>query len=326
MGPLVAETAADHDAIVVEALRHFYGSREALGGVSLAVRSGEIFALLGPNGGGKTTLFRILSTLLRPTSGSARVFGSDVVTDRAAVRRSLGVVFQHPSLDPKLTVAENLTHHGRLYGLTGTELRERSRELLHQFGLAERAGERVERLSGGLQRRVELAKGLLHRPRLLLLDEPSTGLDPGARREFTNTLAGVRDGSGATVVLTTHILDVAERCDRVAILDRGKLVAVDTPDTLRASVGGDVIVMHAHDPERLRARIRERFACDPVVVDGTLRIERPLGHEFVREVAAAFPGEMRSISFGQPTLEDVFVQRTGHRFDGDGNDDRVSPP
>jgi ABC-2 type transport system ATP-binding protein len=127
-------------------------------------------------------------------------------------------------------------------------------------------------------------------------------------------------------VLTTHILDVAERCDRVAILDRGRLVAVDAPDTLRASVGGDVIVMHAHDPERLRARIQERFACDPVVVDGTLRIERPLGHEFVREVAAAFPGEMRSISFGQPTLEDVFVQRTGHRFDGDGNDDRMSSP
>jgi ABC-2 type transport system ATP-binding protein len=254
------------------------------------------------------------------------VFGSDVVTDRAAVRRSLGVVFQHPSLDPKLTVAENLTHHGRLYGLTGKELRERSGDLLDRFGLAERANERVEHLSGGLQRRVELAKGLLHRPRLLLLDEPNTGLDPGARREFTSTLAGVRDASGTTVVLTTHILDVAERCDRVAILDRGRLVAVDAPDTLRASVGGDVIVMHAHDPERLRARIQERFACDPVVVDGTLRIERPLGHEFVREVAAAFPGEMRSISFGQPTLEDVFVQRTGHRFDGDGNDDRMSSP
>ncbi len=324
MGASVTETG--HDAIVVEALRHVYGSREALRGISLAVRPGEIFALLGPNGGGKTTLFRILSTLLRPTSGSARVFGSDVVRDRAAVRRSLGVVFQHPSLDPKLTVAENLTHHGRLYGLTGTGLRERSRDLLNRFELAERTNERIEELSGGLQRRVELAKALLHRPRLLLLDEPSTGLDPGARREFTSTLADVRDTSGTTVVLTTHILDVAERCDQVAILDRGKLVAVDAPDALRASVGGDVIVMHAHDPERLRARIRERFACDPVVVDGTLRIERPLGHEFVREVAAAFPGEMRSISFGQPTLEDVFVQRTGHCFDGDGNDDRVSPP
>ena len=177
-----------------------------------------------------------------------------------------------------------------------------------------------------LSRKLHALEAELHADSDGASDVASTGLDPGARREFTNTLAGVRDGSGATVVLTTHILDVAERCDRVAILDRGKLVAVDTPDTLRASVGGDVIVMHAHDPERLRARIRERFACDPVVVDGTLRIERPLGHEFVREVAAAFPGEMRSISFGQPTLEDVFGQRTGHRFDGDGNDDRVSPP
>jgi ABC-2 type transport system ATP-binding protein len=324
MSPTDAPASTAHDAIVVDNLRHVYGTREALGGISLTVPPGEIFALLGPNGGGKTTLFKILSTLLHPTSGSARVFGHDTVRAQAAVRRTLGVVFQHPSLDPMLSVTENLTHHGRLYGLAGSVLRERSRVLLDRLGLTDRATERVARLSGGMQRRVELAKGLLHQPRLLLLDEPSTGLDPGARREFTRTLAELRETTGATIVLTTHILDVAERCDRVGILDRGRLVAIDAPDTLRASIGGDVVVMDAPDPEGLRARIAERFACAPVVLDGTVRIERPRGHEFVSEVAAAFPGETRSISVGQPTLEDVFVQRTGHRFDDSHSDDQTS--
>jgi ABC-2 type transport system ATP-binding protein len=302
-------------AIVVDGLRHTYGSREALRGVSFTVQRGEIFGLLGPNGGGKTTLFRILSTLLHPTSGVARVFGHHVAQERDAVRRKLGVVFQQPSLDPKLTVAENLHHHGHLYGLAGSALRDAERTVLDRLGVADRHRDRVEKLSGGLQRRVELAKGLLHRPEVLLLDEPSTGLDPGARRELANYLAHVRQHEGVTIVLTTHIMDEAERCDRVGIIDNGRLVTLGTPDELKANIGGDVVVVQAYSPEVLRARIQERFACNPVLVDGTLRVEGPRGHELVRELVEAFPGEMRSITYGQPTLEDVFVHETGHRFD-----------
>jgi len=304
-------------AIAVANLRHVYAGREALAGIGFEVAKGEIFGLLGPNGGGKTTLFRILSTLLRPTDGSARVFGCDVVRDREQVRARLGVVFQRPSLDLKLTVLETLLHHGHLYGLSGTTLRAAARAMLNRIGLSGRERDRVEHLSGGLQRRLELAKALLHRPEILILDEPGTGLDPGARRDFMIYLREVRERDEVTIALTTHFMDEAERCDRVGILDRGQLVALGTPAELKVSVGGDVVVIYAHRPEALRPRIQERFRCDVALVDGTIRIERPSGHEFVREVVEAFPGEIHSITCGQPTLEDVFVHRTGHRFHGD---------
>ncbi len=301
-------------AVEVEHLHHTYGSREALADVSLAVSRGEIFGLLGPNGGGKTTLFRILSTLMPATRGTVRVFSHDLGREPDAVRGHLGVVFQHPSLDPKLTVMENLQHHGRLYGLWGATLRRRAEALLARLGLGDRARDRVEKLSGGLQRRVELAKALIHQPDLLLLDEPSTGLDPGARRDFTNYLSQLRDQDGTTVLLTTHILDEAERCDRVGILHRGALVALGTPDDLKARLGGDVVVVQSVNPQRLQAQLRERFACEPVLVDGSLRVERPRGHEFVREIVDAFPGEVQSVMFGKPTLEDVFISLTGRRL------------
>ncbi len=304
-------------AVEVEGLRHLYGSREALAGISLAVSCGEIFGLLGPNGGGKTTLFKILSTLMPATGGTVRVFGHDLLREPDAIRRHLGVVFQHPSLDPKLTVMENLLHHGHLYGLRGAMLRRRAQALLDRLGLGDRAHDRVETLSGGLQRRTELAKALVHQPDLLLLDEPSTGLDPGARRDFTNYLCQLREQDGVTVVLTTHILDEAERCDRVGILHQGKLVALGTPDDLKARLGGDVVVIHPASPEGLREKIRERFGCEPVLVDGSLRVERPRGHEFVGEVVEAFPGEVKSATFGRPTLEDVFVHLTGRRLWGE---------
>ncbi len=301
-------------AVEVEGLRHLYGSREALAGVSLAVTRGEIFGLLGPNGGGKTTLFKILSTLLRPTGGIVRVFDHDLRREPDAIRRHLGVVFQHPSLDRKLTVMENLRHHGHLYGLHGTALESRARTLLDRLGLGDRAGDRVETLSGGLQRRTELAKALVHRPDLLLLDEPSTGLDPGARRDFTNYLGQLREQDGVTVVLTTHILDEAERCDRVGILHQGKLVALGTPDELKGRLGGDVVVVQSPNPRQLQVKVLERFGCEAVLVDGSLRVERPRGHEFVREVVEAFPGEVQSVTFGKPTLEDVFIHLTGRRL------------
>ncbi len=303
-------------AIQVKDLTHRYGDRSALDRVSFSVDSGEIFGLLGPNGSGKTTMFRILSTLVRPTSGDVEVFGSDVRLDPESVRRSFGVVFQRPSVDPKLTVMENLRHHGRLYGFRGTELRTRCGEMLDRVGIADRAGDRVETLSGGLQRRVELAKGLLHKPRLLLLDEPSTGLDPGARRDFNRHLVDLRDRDGVTIVLTTHYMEEAERCDRVGIMSEGRLVKIDSPLSLVESVGGDILVIQAEDAVALQGRIREKFQIEPVAVDGVLRIERPRGHELVREIVDAFPDEVKTISFGKPTLEDAFIHITGRKLWG----------
>lgn len=301
-------------AVVVDDLRHWYGDREALAGVTLSVGRGEIVGLLGPNGGGKTTLFKIVSTLLVAGGGRVTIFGHDLAHEAAHVRQHLGVVFQHPSLDQKLTVFENLRHHGHLYGLRGRSLRERADVLLGRLGLADRARDRVERLSGGLQRRVELAKALMHRPDLLLLDEPSTGLDPGARRDFIHYLGHLRSVEGVTVLLTTHILDEAERCDRLGILHQGKLVALGTPDGLKATVGGDVVVIHSPTAETLRDKIRERFSCDPMLVDGNIRVEMPEGHEFVRAVVSAFGSEIETVSFGRPTLEDVFTHLTGYRL------------
>lgn len=301
-------------AIEVEHLSHRYGARPALEDVSFSVSAGEIFGLLGPNGGGKTTLFRVLSTLLVPTEGQARVFGDDVVRRPLAARRRIGVVFQSQSLDRKLTAVENLRHQGHLYGLRGAPLRERSREMLARVGLAERAHEPVERLSGGLRRRVELAKGLLHHPDLLLLDEPSSGLDAGARRDLRLYLSRLRDTEGVTVLLTTHLLDEAQACDRLAILDRGRLLAMGSPDSLRKRIGGDVVVLETQDPESLCEEIRKRFGGEPTVLDGRVRIERAQGHKFVTDLVEAFPGRIDAVSVAKPTLEDVFIQQTGHRF------------
>jgi ABC-2 type transport system ATP-binding protein len=234
-------------ALTTNRLTHRYGDRVALDQVCLRVNAREIFGLLVPNGGGKTTLFRILSTLVRPTAGSASILGLDLARDTGAIRRRLGVVFQAPSLDKKLTVRENLAHQGHLYGLSGKSLGERIDHLLLEFNLCDRTRDLVETLSGGLQRRVEIAKCLLHRPEILLLDEPSTGLDPGARIDLWQTLYPLRDQQDVTVLLTTHLMEEAERCDRVAIIDRGKIVAEGAPEELRSAIGS------AHAP-RMRRR------------------------------------------------------------------------
>ena len=301
-------------AVAVEDLEHRYGERQALRGVSFAVATGELFGLLGPNGGGKTTLLQILATLRRPTGGTARVAGVDVVRDPDEARRHIGVVFQHPSLDVHLTPAENLRHQGHLHGLTGARLAARSAELLERLGVADRAADRVKTLSGGLRRRVELAKGLLHGPRVLLLDEPTVGLDPGGRRDLWEYVRGLRRESGIAVLVTTHLMEEAEGCDRIGILDRGRLVALGTPASLKGGIRGDVISLASEDPEALAGKIRGRFGDDVSVVDGAVRIERTAGAELVPRLAEAFPGAILSITVGQPTLEDVFVQRTGHRF------------
>jgi ABC-2 type transport system ATP-binding protein len=305
---------ARSSAVEARALGFRYGDREALGGVTFSIARGEIFGFLGPNGGGKTTLFKLLSTLVPIQTGSAQLFGHDLAGETGAVRRQLGVVFQHPSLDGKLTVGENLAAHGHLYGITGERLRARSAAMLERLGLSARERDRVETLSGGLQRRVELAKALLHEPNLLLLDEPSTGLDPAARREFWNHLAHLREHEGVTVVLTTHYMEEAERCDRIAILHQGKLVAIAPPAELKSEVGGDVIVVRTASPEILQRKILARFKLKSRLVDGAIRIEKLRAHELVRDLIDAFGEEIESVSFGKPTLEDVFVHLTGHQF------------
>ena len=300
--------------IAVENLSHAYQQRQALDNISFDVSCGEIFGLLGPNGSGKTTLFRILSTLMPVTAGTVRIFGHDLATEVRTIRNLLGVVFQHPGLDTKLTVVENLRHHGHLYGLAGKALRHQISELLERFGVSDRATERVEVLSGGLQRRVEIAKALLHSPRVLLLDEPTSGLDVTARRQLNEHLGMLARTENILVLMTTHLLDDAEACNRVGILDEGKLVALGEPDELKAKVGGDVILIESESRETLSDVISERFGFSPVLTDNQLRIECERGHEFVRDVVAAFPDEIQSVRFGKPTLEDVFVKLTGNPF------------
>jgi ABC-2 type transport system ATP-binding protein len=300
--------------VETEKLTHAYGARIALHELTLAVYAGEAFALLGPNGSGKTTLFRILSTMIAPRDGRAAIFGIDLADGREQVRPNIGVVFQNPSLDKQLTAMENVIYHGRLYGLRGRELRERAAELLSRVDLADRANEYVSSFSGGMRRRVEIAKALLNRPRLLLMDEPSTGLDPVARGEVWRYLEETRRAEGVTILLTTHLMDEADRCDRVAILDRGKLVACDTPAALKDRVGGDVITMLTREPETVRQRIRDRFALEPELIGQTVRLERPRGHEFVPELIESLPGLIDSVQVGKPTLQDVFVRTTGRGF------------
>ena len=318
-------------AVEVQALRHRYGEREALRGISFTVSRGEIFGLLGPNGGGKTTLFRILSTLTIPSEGKAALFGS--VLDRSPsqeilqeIRRRIGVVFQSFSLDRDLTVLENLRHQGHLYGLSGTTLKERIEDLLERFRLLDRARDRVKTLSGGLCRRVELAKGLLHRPGLLLLDEPATGLDPGARHDLWEYLESLRKQESVTVLATTHILEEAERCDRIGILSRGEMVALDTPGALKATIGGDVLSIETAAPEQLARGIRDRLGESATVVDASVRLERPEAHRFIPSLIEAFAGQISAVTVRKPTLEDVFIHLTGHRFWDEERDAEAGGP
>ncbi len=312
------------DAIVVSKLSHRYGQRLALDELSIEIRRGEIFAFLGPNGSGKTTLFRILSTLLPCPRDTVRLLGYDLTSEAASVRSCIGVVFQAPSLDKKLTVIENIRHQAALYGIRGATLRRREQQLLDQFDLSDRRAERTETLSGGLRRRVELAKGMIHQPRLLLLDEPSTGLDPGARIDLWQHLKLLQREFGVTVVMTTHLLEEAEKADRIAILDQGKLVANDTPDALRATVGGDSITLTTRDAIALADAIRARFQIDAKIVDGKIRLEQPDAGAWIAKLVQAFPDKIDALTLAKPSLEDVFINKTGHVFSSDRKSDDVT--
>ena len=309
-------------AIGTRGLAFDYKDGPALDGVDLEVAPGERFAILGPNGGGKTTLFRILATLLRPSRGRATIFGHDVATAPGAVRAALGVVFQAPAVDRLLTVRENLDLQGALYGLRGARLRDERDRLLERFGLVDRARARAGSLSGGLMRRLEIAKALLHRPRLLLLDEPSTGLDPQARDALWRTLDEQARRDGTTVAFTTHLLDEGDGADRVAILDRGRVVALGSPEGLKEEIGSQVLVVtpqragHGEAPDlRLAAEIERLSGHAARDAEGRILVEAPDPARLVPILAESLGDRIAGISLSRPTLFDVFLRRTGRRFD-----------
>ncbi|MEZ4701330.1 MAG: ABC transporter ATP-binding protein [Rhodothermales bacterium] len=304
-----------HPAVRVDALTHRYGAFQALDGVSFSIESGHLFGLLGPNGSGKTTLFRSISTLIHPTSGRIEVFGHSPVTAPAEVRPLLGVIFQDPALDGELTILENLTFHGSLYGLAGAPLQQRIQELLVLFGLKDRERERISKLSGGQKRRVDLIRGLLHRPRLLLLDEPTTGLDPIARRTFWDVLHQLRRREGVTMIVATHLLDEAEACDALVLLSRGRLIAQGSPAEMKARLGDDMLWLSAEDPESLAQRIHAEFGYETDVVGNDVRVA---GAEAIAQMPAIYErmgGAITSATVRKPTLEDVFMVLSGRRME-----------
>lgn len=298
------------NAVEFRDVSHKYGERLALDRVSFSVGEGALFALVGPNGGGKSTAFRILSTLMAPTSGQVEVYGRDP----REVRHLMGVVFQSPGLDKKLTALENLVHQGRLYGMRGRALEAAARDKLARVGLSDRANERVETLSGGLKRRCEIARALLHGPELLVLDEPTTGLDPLARREIWMHLTALRKAQGLTVLLTTHFLDEAEGCDSVLFLHEGRAVLQGKPEVLKRELGGDIISVRSSHAERVLDGIRTRFGVKATRVDDEIRVERANGHELIPDLVRAFPDDIQSVTLGKPTLEDLFIEKTGKRY------------
>ncbi len=301
-------------AIEVADLAKSYGAVEAVRGVSFAVAPGEVFGFLGPNGAGKSTTINMLCTLARPTSGAARVGGYDITTQRDDVRRHIGLVFQDQTLDGHLTAAQNLRMHAELYGIDPGVVEERMRQMLEMVDLAERRDQPVQTFSGGMRRRLEIARGLLHSPRVLFLDEPTVGLDPQTRSSIWRYIRALRDAEGTTIFMTTHYMDEAEFCDRIAIMDRGELVALDTPEALKASVGADRVVLGTADDEAALTVLRERFGVDARIAEGAVTFHVEAGEAFVprlfEEWDPAQPA-ITSVSVSRPTLDDVFMAHTG---------------
>lgn len=301
-------------AVSTKGLVKKFGSLTVLPGLDLEIDAGELFALLGPNGSGKTTLFRILTTLIAPDGGSASVGGCDVVRESSLVRSKIGVVFQSPSLDKKLTARENLRYGGALYGMHGAPLRDRIAELAASLRLEEKLDSLVETLSGGQQRRVEIAKCLLTRPEILLLDEPSTGLDPSARMDLWALIGNLRSSHGMTVVFTSHLMDESARADRVGIMSAGNLVSVDAPGNLLAAAGPEILKVAATDVPRIVEFLRRPCGLDPHSLEGEVRVSAPNAHSVAARLNAEMPSSIVSTTIAKPTLEDVFLFRTGKRL------------
>jgi ABC-2 type transport system ATP-binding protein len=298
-------------ALEVDGLVLRYGAHEALRGVSLRVEQGEMFALLGPNGGGKSSLFKVASTLLPATEGTVRILGHDVATHAPSVRKHLGVVFQQPALDRQLTVLESLRIHAALLGVNRGERDDRIFGAMRSLGIETRAKDRVKTLSGGLARRVDLARAFLHHPSLLLLDEPTTGLDPSARRDLWAALESFRADHGTTIVVATHLLDEADACDRVAILDEGKVVAQGTPAGLKAELGADTLWIDTDAPKRLAAAIETLLGLRVRTLSGRLLIDTDAPAGIVGTLYDHFGSDILSLTIRPPTFDDVFAARTG---------------
>ena len=298
-------------AIEVDALAKTYGEVEAVRGVSFTVARGEVFGFLGPNGAGKSTTINMLCTLARPTSGTARVSGFDVARERDAVRRHIGLVFQDPTLDGYLTAEQNLRLHAELYGVDAGAIPVRMRQMLEMVDLWDRRDQPVQTYSGGMRRRLEIARGLMHSPRVLFLDEPTIGLDPQTRSSIWRYLRALQEAEGTTIFMTTHYMDEAELCDRIAIIDRGELVVLDTPEALKASVAADRVVLGTADVDAALAALRDRFDIDGTVAEGAVTFHVASGEAFVPRLFAGLGVGITSVAVSRPTLDDVFMRYTG---------------
>ncbi|MFQ5520394.1 MAG: ATP-binding cassette domain-containing protein [Candidatus Methylomirabilia bacterium] len=302
-------------AIVAENLVKRFGEITAVDGLNIEVRPGELFAFLGPNGAGKTTTIHMLCTLLKPTAGTARVAGHDCVREAWVVRRAIGLVFQESTLDKDLTVYENLWFTSCLYNLAPRLATERIDEILQLLELSDRKDHMTRQLSGGMRRRLDLARGLLHRPRILFLDEPTIGLDPQARRQIWRFLDTLRRTEETTLFVTTHYMEEAEACDRVGIIDRGRLVALGTPDELKQVFKGDVVQVRSDRMEELARAIREQFHLSPQLTERGLLLEVMDGEAFLPQLIRSCGDQITGINIQRPSLNEVFLQLTGREFE-----------
>jgi ABC-2 type transport system ATP-binding protein len=291
-----------------------FGELEAVKGVSFSVKEGEIFGFLGPNGAGKTTTINILCTLLKPTAGQAKVNGHDVIKERSQVRQSIGLVFQEPTLDDYLTAEQNLRFHGYAYGVPRNVLEPRLKELLEMMELWDRRKGKISTYSGGMKRRLEIARGLLHHPRVLFLDEPTLGLDPQTRRRIWDYIHDLRKRENLAIFMTTHYMDEAENCDRIAIIDYGRTVALDTLEKLKDGVGGDVISVKTEDNEEAMRLLEGQYKFKPAIENGIISFTVSHGEEFLPGFVSGFPLRLISIGLRRPTLEDVFLKLTGRNI------------
>jgi ABC-2 type transport system ATP-binding protein len=298
-------------AVSVRGLVKRYGEVDAVRGIDLEISAGEVFGFLGPNGAGKSTTINMLCTLLTPTAGHAEVAGHDVVRDRDTVRRNIGLVFQDTTLDTYMTAERNLRLHAALYGVPKDVLDDRIQQVLQMVGLWDRRASKVSTYSGGMKRRLEIARGLLHSPRVLFLDEPTVGLDPQTRASIWSYIGELRKAEDITIFMTTHYMDEAEFCDRIAIMDHGKIIALDTPEALKASVGADRVQIHTDDDPAAIIALEQRFGIEAIIAEGavTFRVER--GEQFVPRLFAELPLAIRSVSVARPSLDDVFMSYTG---------------
>jgi ABC-2 type transport system ATP-binding protein len=308
---MTGTNGASAPAISVRDLVKTFGEVRAVRGVNFEVPVGEVFGFLGPNGAGKTTTINMLCTLTRPTSGEAFVAGHDVVRQRDDVRRNIGLVFQDPTLDGYLTAAQNLRLHAELYGVQSDLVAPRMQQVMEMVGLWDRKDSLVGTFSGGMRRRLEIARGLMHSPRVLFLDEPTIGLDPQTRRSIWDYIRELKEREEITIFMTTHYMDEAEWCDRIAIMDHGEIVALDSPEALKAGVGTDRVTIHTDDNEAAIAALKRQFEIDAAVSEGAVAFGVPAGEAFVPRLFAEFDLPIRSVSVSRPTLDDVFMSYTG---------------